>query len=229
MPVLDDRVSNGQSKIYDALKNNRYHSPFTAVLPRVRYWQWKCDNFYLCHPEFPEDGNVVVDRVTLVSNRIGPFVGWAMLKLICNAVCTSARFQKEAVPCPFCGKAQGDNLFHFWQCPIVLQAVEIVFPLINRWWLHTEPAHGMLLFLGVHSHQTKTQTQIIGIMQYALCQSYNVLSHQSFADFCSPRANLAPLLYEFAVSCTHKSKQGKQVRELLISAKVPPRYANHAL
>ena len=66
--------------------------------------------------------------------KVPTFVQFAFLKFICNAWTTTARFNREILPCRWCGVRQGDDLRHYAACSTMLTAMADLFPQLHASW-----------------------------------------------------------------------------------------------
>ena len=58
-----------------------------------------------------------IGRLRVVASGLPPFTIVAVIRLICNARCTTRRFGKPVAPCSLCGCAEGDDIRHYVACP----------------------------------------------------------------------------------------------------------------
>ena len=61
---------------------------------------------------------------TIVSN-LPRVVTFATLRVMCNGINTSRRYQAEVLACPFCSTSDGDSLEHFATCPTIWRFAEL--------------------------------------------------------------------------------------------------------
>jgi len=64
-------------------------------------------------------------------SKVPTFVQFAFIKFVCNAWTTTARFNRDVVPCRWCGMLRGDSLQHYTTCTTMLNAMAGMFPALH--------------------------------------------------------------------------------------------------
>jgi len=67
-------------------------------------------------------------------SKVPTFVQFAFIKFVCNAWTTTARFNRDVVPCRWCGMLRGDSLQHYTTCTTMLNAMAGMFPALHTSW-----------------------------------------------------------------------------------------------
>ena len=109
------RLFNLQSKLTAALHHTGNFDELEDVLiRRMKGWIKKDD------PEYPlisPCAKEVAEKCRWLAGKIKPCVTFSVLKWLNNALCTTARFQKEPISCLLCGLEKGDHIDHLISCP----------------------------------------------------------------------------------------------------------------
>ena len=86
-------------------RNGRYSSP-TEAIPGAE--------------DAISSTDMVIGNLKQLNRLLPNQVGVATLRIICNAVNTTRRFQSAAAPCVLCGLVAGDEVEHLVECPTVV-------------------------------------------------------------------------------------------------------------
>ena len=70
----------------------------------------------------------VTCRLARVGSQLTPAIHSSVLRTICNAWCTSARFQENVLHCRFCGERESDSLRHYLSCKSSYAALTELLP-----------------------------------------------------------------------------------------------------
>ena len=99
-----------------------------------------------------------------------PCIAAAVLRVWLNGLCTSARFQKDVLDCPFCGREESDSAEHILRCPRALEAA-------MQFWICSVPLSCSLMFargsFGAKILNRK-YCNIMAIHDYAISKWYNI-------------------------------------------------------
>ena len=120
-----------------------------------------------------------MDNLRTIIAHLPRTVTFATLKVLCNGVNTSRRFQADILPCPFCNAPDGDSLEHPSTCPSIWQFAEQHLPIHSP--ADTSQA-ATTFFLLVPT--TKTIALAVSILNDLLVSSYNARAHG--ADCTNP-------------------------------------------
>ena len=113
------RLFNLQSKLYACLHSSHNFQQLEDVLViRMRGWIHRDDPEYHLIPPLAKD---VAGKFKWLASKAKPCVSFALLKWLTNALCTTARFHKEVLPCLLCGADHGDNIDHIISCPVFVE------------------------------------------------------------------------------------------------------------
>ena len=151
--------------------------------------------------------DLAVLRLQIACARVGPFVAAAILKTICNAWATSARYRQGRLTCRFgCLATGGDHVQHYFDCPHVLSLLHSVLPFLPVEYLNQSLDARMLCTMPCQSSQ---QLFSLFLVHDLLFSTFNSLrsSHRYGPE------GLRPLLRARA---RHIAKKGRGVRSLLI-------------
>jgi endonuclease/exonuclease/phosphatase family metal-dependent hydrolase len=100
-----------QSRTHAALRANRPRA-WPAILRRRLERHFPPDE---CQPLV----QIVTDNLIRANRLLRPNIVLASLRMICNGLLTSARFQEGLGPCKLCGAAEGDTVEHLIHCTVL--------------------------------------------------------------------------------------------------------------
>ena len=98
-------------------------------------------------------GEVLDDSVQHTMNNIAQATGClpddvtlSTLRLVCNGMCTSERFQEEIIkPCRLCGLPGGDAQQHYIRCQCLRDFAGAHLPILSEWMAETRANHRSFL------------------------------------------------------------------------------------
>ena len=104
-----------------------------------------------------------------------PALQLAIMKMVCNAVNTTARYQHKADKCPFhCGVVGGDSIQHFAVCRAVAKAASIILPGLMPSIMCEQPLRS---FLGLEDSATGDRLAAIGLILDAVIAAHAAARH----------------------------------------------------
>ena len=106
--------------MYESLKNKYFDScAITIIHRRLKHFD---DSSHWEHAER------VCKRLARIGSQLTPAIHSSVLRTVCNAWCTSARFQEHILPCRFCGEHESDALRHYMCCTHSFTALQELLP-----------------------------------------------------------------------------------------------------
>ena len=157
-----------QARMYSALRRSDCNKSASDVIEaRIRYWIADASAAKVAR---------LIRRFAFIARNLPPFVATSVLKSITNCWCTSARFHDTQLPCRMCGTAGKDDLRHYVECPVVLNALKAHLPKLHQHWGNPDDSLAGFLFLG--SLREKDQLLGIALAHDAILTSLNTLRTQ---------------------------------------------------